>query len=166
MRMRMKPLFICFLVFLCGCGYTTKANNLPAHIKSVYIETWKNETDQPNLENELRTALIAAVQEGGELLIASADDADAVLKGRITGYSRQALRYQNDEAVQEYRLSILASFEFIDRRTEKIIVKADNFSGDTTFYLSGSSAKTETSARADALTDISRRILNKIMTLW
>ncbi len=155
-----------FLICLCGCGYTTKANNLPAHIKSVYIQTWHNATDQPNLENELRTALISTFQNDGELSIAASDEADAVLKGRIIGYDRQALRYENNQTVDEYRLTLTVNFQFIDRRTGKAIVKADNFTGDTTFFLTGSSAKTETAARADALSDLSRRILNKVMTLW
>ncbi|MFH2137042.1 MAG: LptE family protein [Candidatus Omnitrophota bacterium] len=158
-------LYIVF-IFIQGCGYTTKANFLPTHIKSVYIETFKNNTDQPNLENEFRTKMIATVQDDGNLIIVSADEADTVLKGQIINYYRQGLRYSNDDAIREYRLGIVTSFEFIDNSTDKAIVKDPSFAGDTTFYVTGTLLTSEDNARKDALNDLATRMLNKILTLW
>lgn len=154
------------ILFIGGCGYTTKAYYLPSSIKSVYIQTLKNKTDEPNLENELKTKLVASFQDDGNLQIALNDEADAVLRGEIVGYTREATRYSSDEAVQEYRLNITVNFEFIDNTSDKIIVKSDNFSGNASYYLSGANAKSETTARAEALDNLSRLMLNKIITLW
>ena len=159
----------CFLsgcLILGGCGYTTNAFFLPAHIKTVYVETFQNKSDQPNLENDLRAKLIETVQNDGNLKIAPEDEADTVLRGELTGYTRQALRYLNDEAVQEYRITVTVNFNFFDRKNNTNIVKADGFSGDTSYYLSGSKAKSESAARSDALDDLAHRILNKVITLW
>ncbi|MCP4650166.1 MAG: LptE family protein [PVC group bacterium] len=153
-------------IFIFGCGYATKANFLPTHIKSVYIDTFSNQTDQPNLENEFRTNLIAIVQDDGNLSISSSEDADAVLKGSLIGYNRSALRYTNDDEIREYRLTITVSFAFNDVMKNEIIVRENNLTGDATFYLSGSLATSEANARQDALADLSRRMLNKILTLW
>jgi hypothetical protein len=153
-------------LLLSGCGYTTNAFFLPAHIKTVHIQTLQNKSDQPNLENELRAKLVATFQSDGNLKIASEDEADAVLSGEVVRYSRQAMRYENDEAVQEYRITIAVNFQFVDRKNNAVIVKADNFSGDASFYLTGSQAKSESAARSDALDDLSHRMLNKIITLW
>lgn len=165
-----SKILLCFLwsgiFILTGCGYTTKAYFLPSSIKNVYIETFENKTDQPNLENELRTKLISTFQIDGNLEIASVDEADTLLQGEVVGYSRQAMRYENNEAVQEYRLSVAVNFEFIERSTGKKIVQASNFSGDASFYLTGSSAGSESQARDEALVNLSRRILNKVITLW
>ena len=157
---------ICLVLFLGGCGYTTKAYYLPNSINSVYIQTLKNSTNEPNLENELKTKLVAAFQNDGHLEIASSEEADALLKGEIIGYQRQAMRYLADESVQEYRLVITVNFEFIDSSTGKPIVKANSFSGNASYYLSGTNAKSEAQARSEALDNLTRLMLNKIITLW
>ncbi|MCG2710839.1 MAG: LPS assembly lipoprotein LptE [Candidatus Omnitrophica bacterium] len=160
-------LLICLALFISGCGYTAKAYYLPSSMKSVYIQTLINKTEEPNLENELKTKLVAAFQNDGNLAIAANNDAaDAHLKGEIVGYTRQVMRYTSDESVQEYKLNITVNFEFIDLSSGKPIVKADNFSGNACYYLSGANAKSETSARAEALDNLSRLMLNKIITLW
>lgn len=157
---------ICLLLFLGGCGYTTKVYYLTSPINSLFIQTLKNSTNEPNLENELKTKLVAAFQNNGHLEIASNDEADAILKGEIIGYSRQAMRYLDDESIQEYRLNITVNFEFVDLSTGKPIVKADNFSGNASYYLSGANAKSESQARLEALDNLSRLMLNKIIISW
>lgn len=157
---------ICCLFFVAGCGYAVKANFLPAYLKTVYVETFHNGTDQPNLENEFRVKIIAMIQDEGSLSIASPEDADAILKGELVDYYRHPLRYSNDEAVREYRLGIVAAFEFIDKKSKNTIVTDPSFVGDTTFYLTGSLATSEDNARIDALEDLARSMLTKILTLW
>ncbi len=159
-------ILLCCILFVGGCGYTTKAYYLPSSIESVYIQTLVNQTEEPNLENELKTKLIAAFQDDGHLNIALKDQADALLQGEIIGYTREAMRYTSDESVQEYRLNIKVNFEFIDMTSGKPIVKANSFSGNASYYLSGANAKSEATARAEALDNLSRLMLNKIITLW
>jgi outer membrane lipopolysaccharide assembly protein LptE/RlpB len=157
---------ICGLVFIAGCGYTTKAYNLPSTIKTVYIDTFTNNSDEPNIENELRIKLASAFQDEGHIQITSKADADTILSGKINSYSRQAVRYANDQTIEEYRLTINVDFEFTQRVSQQVIVKANSFTGDTSFFLRGSSAKSERTARTDTIDELSHRILNKIVTLW
>ena len=159
-------ILICAILLISGCGYTTKTCFLPSHIGSVYIETFQNQTDQPNLDNLLRSKLISTFQNDGNLKIAPLNSADTILQGQIIGYTRQALRYEDDEAIREYRLQIVVNFKFQDLVKDTVLVEETNFDGDTTFYLTGSSAKTESSARDDALDDLSLNILNSATTLW
>ncbi|MBI4845920.1 MAG: LptE family protein [Candidatus Omnitrophica bacterium] len=159
-------LSLALILILAGCGYSTNAFFLPLSIRSVYIETFQNKTDQPNIENDLRARLISTFQSDGSLKIATRDEADAVLSGEVIGYSRQALRYSSDEHIEEYRLNVTVNFLFTAVENKEVIVKADSFTGETSFFLTGSSAKSEITARSDALEDLSRRILNKTITLW
>ncbi|MBU1087960.1 MAG: hypothetical protein KKD05_10670 [Candidatus Omnitrophica bacterium] len=159
-------LLISGLVFICGCGYTPRAYNLPSSIKTVYIDTFENKSDQPNLENELRIKLAEAFQDEGHIKISEKADADTILSGRINSYQRQALRYANDETIEEYRLALNVDFEFKQRVSQEVIVQAQGFYADTSYYLSGSLAKSEKSARTDAINELAHRILNKIVTLW
>ncbi len=161
-----KRFLVIGLIFICGCGYTTQAYNLPSSIKTVYIETFTNNSDQPNLENELRIRLSEAFQDEGHIKITSKENADTILSGKINAYDRQAMRYANDETVEEYRLSIAVDFEFKQKLSQEVVVKADSFYADTSYYISGSLAKSEKSARTDTVNELAHRILNKIVTLW
>lgn len=150
-----------------GCGYTTRANQLPSHISTIYIAPLTNATDQPNIESNLRAELTAVFQNDGNLRVVNAEsEADSVLRGSVSGYDRQAVRYQDDESVQEYRLVISLDFEFLDMGTQKALVRENKFSGDTSFFLTGSKATSESIARDNTLKDLSRRVLNRIVTLW
>jgi len=161
-----RLLLISCLVFISGCGYTTKAYNLPSNIKTIYIDSFENKSDQPNLENELRIKLAQAFQDEGHIKLVEKAEADTILTGKINSYDRQAMRYANDETIEEYRISLTVDFEFKQRVSGEIIVKANSFYADTSYYLSGSLAKSEKSARTEAIEELAHRILNKIVTLW
>jgi outer membrane lipopolysaccharide assembly protein LptE/RlpB len=167
---KIKPFLYLSLLFSLvlsgGCGYTTRAYNLPPRIKTVYVDTFANQSDQPNIENELRIRLSSEFQDEGHMNITSKNKADAVLTGKVISYSRQAVRFLNDETIQEYRLTISVDFEFADAQTGEVIVSAENFSGDTSYFITGANSKSESTARTDAINELSRRILNKIVTLW
>ena len=157
---------VILLGLISGCGYVTEAYNLPANLKTVYVDTFSNNSDQSNIENELRIRLANAFQDEGHLKISSKNESDTVLSGKIVSYSRQAMRYYDDETIEEYRLTIAVDFEFKDSSSGKVIVKSDNFTGDTSYYITGANAKSESTARQEAIDDLAHRILNKIVTLW
>ncbi|MBU0635057.1 MAG: hypothetical protein KKB82_06200 [Candidatus Omnitrophica bacterium] len=159
-------LFLLCVLFISGCGYTTKASFLPRHITSIYIDNFRNNTDQPNLENEFRPQLISFFQKDGNLKIAALDDASSIVRGKLVGYSRDVVRYAEDDVVRQYRLTIAVDFEFVDLTNNEVKIEAANFTGDTEFFLTGSSAKTEESARKEALEDLAKNIVNKVITLW
>ena len=96
------------LVTLSGCGYTTKTI-LPDNVKTIHVETFTNNIDitkevgvkdkyevyRPNLEVDLRDAIVSRVFLDGNLKVIDKGSADAVLEGRITEYRKDPLRYQN-----------------------------------------------------------------------
>ncbi|MCM8813747.1 MAG: LPS assembly lipoprotein LptE [Candidatus Omnitrophica bacterium] len=152
--------------FFCGCGYTARPNFLPKHISTVYIDTFFNNTDQQGLENEFRAALTRMIQQDGNLQLVDRERAAAVIQGRMAAYTRQPLRYNDDETVREYRVVVVVDFEFIDQVNKQPVVQEKNFAGDAAYYLSGSLAGSEASAREAAVQDLSRRLLNRVFTLW
>jgi len=176
-------LSFCFCVFvsLClvsGCGYTTKTI-LPDNIKTIHVETFKNNIDitkevdakdkyevyRPNLEVDLRDVIVNRIFLDGNLKMAGKDSADAVLEGEIVQYRKDPLRYQN-EVVQEYRISIMCDVKLVNQKDLKILFEENNITGDTTYFTTGTLQKTETSALNDAMSDLARRIVNKIVENW
>jgi hypothetical protein len=167
------------IVTVSGCGYTTKTM-LPDNVKTVHVDIFDNNIDitkevsakdkyevyRPNLEVDLRDAIVNRIFLDGNLKIIDKDSADAVLEGQIMQYRKDPLRYQ-DEVVQEYRISIVCDIKLVDRRDpSKVLYEEENVTGDTTYFTAGVLQKTETDALNDAMSDLARRIINKIVENW
>lgn len=165
-------------LLLTGCGYTTKTI-MPDNIRTIQVEIFKNDIDvtkevsakdkyevyRPNLEVDLRDAIVNRIFLDGNLKMADRDSADAVLEGRIAQYRKDPLRYQN-EVVQEYRVSIVCDIKLINQRDSKVLFEEEGVTGDTTYFTTGTLQKTETAAINDAMSDLARRIINKIVENW
>jgi hypothetical protein len=170
----------CYLLLslISGCGYTAKTV-LPDNIKTIHVDTFKNSIDitkevsakdkyevyRPNLEADLRDAIINRIFLDGNLKVDARDYADSVLEGEITQYRKDPLRYQN-EVVQEYRISLVCDIKLVNSRTSDIIFQEENITGDTTYFTTGTLQKTESHALIDAMSDLARRIINKIVENW
>jgi hypothetical protein len=165
-------------VTISGCGYAAKTI-LPDNIKTVHVDTFKNSIDitkevsakdkyevyRPNLEVDLRDAIVNRIFLDGNLKIVDKASSDAVLEGEIKQYRKDPLRYQN-EVVQEYRISIVCDIKLINQKDSKVLFEEENLTGDTTYFTTGPLLKTETSALSDAMSDLARRIINRIVENW
>ena len=166
------------LMFISGCGYTTKTV-LPDNVKTIHVATFKNNIDitkevsakdkyevyRPDLEVDMRDAIVNRIFLDGNLKVSDADSADAVLEGEILQYRKDPLRYQN-EVVQEYRISLVCDIKLINKKDSKVLLEEQSITGDTTYFTTGVLQKTETSAMSDAMSDLARRIVNKIVENW
>lgn len=153
------------LVLAGGCGYTLKS--VPPHgLKTIYVETFKNDTYEPALEIDLTNGVISRFLFDGTLKAVREENADAVLRGKLTQFVREPLRYTNTEEVSEYRLTLKVDFSLWDNRTQKLIWEEKNFVGDTTFFTTGSREKSEEKARGEAITELARRIVDRVVEEW
>jgi hypothetical protein len=161
-----------------GCGYTTRTM-LPDGIKSIQVEIFKNEIDitkevsakdkyevyRPNLEIDLRNKIIDRIFLDGYLKVSSGHHADSILEGQIIEYRKDPLRYQNED-VTEYRISLVCNIRLISSSGSKVLFEEKNITGDTTYFTTGSLQKSETQALSDAMQDLARRIVNRIVENW
>ena len=173
---------ICMFMLLCsiisgGCGYTNKAM-LPEDIGIVHVAIFDNKIDitkeisakdkyevyRPNLEVDLRDALVERFFLDGHLKVAAEYYADAVLEGEILQYRKDPLRYQNED-VTEYRISLVCDIRLRDFDTSEILLE-ENIAGDTTYFTTGSLQESETEALNSALQDLARQIVNRIVENW
>ncbi|MEK6715440.1 MAG: LptE family protein [Candidatus Omnitrophota bacterium] len=171
-----------FLVLnLIGCGYTTRSFVNP-NIKTIYIEPFANKinitselsenrkykTYFPLLEVKITRAVVDRFVFDGNLRIGKPDTADVILKGELLDYAKDALRYSSSDnsTIEEYRLSLTVNISLIDRKENKLLWEEKAFVGDTTYFTSGSSAKSEETALSNALTDLARRIVARTIEEW
>ena len=146
------------MVIFSSCGYTTRST-LPSSIKTIHVETFKNNIDfaaegrrnlyLPLLEIKVRNAVINRFLFNGSLKISDADKADLILKGQLLSYDRTALRYTDNDDVQEYRIHITVSLELRDARKGELSWTESGFVGETTYFTTGASAKSEEAAVED-----------------
>jgi len=167
--------FVLAVMVVGGCGYTTRSA-LPSHFSTIHIEAFKNSINYteesgrtiyfPLLEVKARDAVIDRFLVDGNLRTAEADAADLILRAELTKYSREALRYTDNEDVQEYRVRVTTSLELWDPRKREVVWSEPSFAGEATYFVSGTLATSEESAVANALVDLARRIVERTIENW
>ena len=163
---------------LSSCGYTTGAV-LPDNIKTIHVAIFKNDIDitkevsaedkyevyRPNLEVDLRDAIVDRVFLDGHLKVSSMDSSDVVLEGEITEFRKDPLRYQ-DQVVEEFRISLVCNIRLKTTKDDELLVNDEYITGDTTYFTTGTLQKSETEALKVAMSDLARRIVNRIVENW
>ena len=170
----MRRLFFLCLFILSGCGYTLHtASKFSYH--TIYIPVFQNRINiaqdavnrqlyYPGLDVELQKILKERIRYEGTLeTVSSPQSADLVLEGEILDFNRQALRYASNEDVEEYRVSIKVRLRLLQGED---LLWEDIFSGEDSYILAGANAKTEAQAVTDALKDLARKVIDRIVENW
>jgi hypothetical protein len=148
-----------------GCGYSTKGN-LPGHIKSVAVPTFRNKTQQPAVESTITAAVINAFVTSGKLKVVAADRADSILEGEVIGYDIVSVAVDNRINVRQYRLVVTLNLQFRDMRQGAMLFRQEGLQeqADFTvpFEVSGTINREEGAVRAAAV-DIGRRVVNLVV---
>jgi len=172
-------IFVLTTLLFAGCGYTT-GSLLPSHIKTIYIENFKNKidiSDEPSdkhgyriyrvgLENEITEKIIDQFIFDGHIRIVDKDDADIILEGELLDYYKQPLRYDKFDNVEEYRIIVTVNLEATDIVKGKRMWKETNFIGFDTYRLTGGFARSEQEAQDGAIDDLSKKIVEKVVEGW
>jgi len=172
---RFFTLSILCLFVLTACGYSTRSL-LPARLDSIYIEPFENDIDYTNeqkrtlylplLETQVQENLIDRFLFDGNLRIAKTEDAALILRGKLLDYRRDDLRLDDNEDVQEYRISIIVSLEMFDVANDEVLWSETAFAGTADYFLSGPHATSEDSAVDEALEDLARRVVARTVENW
>ena len=164
-----------------GCsylGYTTRPG-LPSGWRTVYIKPLINRIDitqlatndqrfpiyRHRLEADLTNAVIDRFQFTGLLRPSSLSEADCRLEGELVGFTRDALRYNASQQVEEWRLNIALDMKFYDQRANTVVWQ-DRIIGDTTYFALGTTAESEATALDRAITDVARRVVERSVENW
>jgi len=158
-----------------GCGYTT-GSLLPSNYKKIAIQPFQNKVNfvdenirglyVPHLETNVRTAIIDKFLFDGHLRIADPDKADLVLSGDLISLQQDDLREDTNQNVQEYRIRVTVSLILTDTATGQVVWKEPSFSGETTYFLTGTQATSQSAALDTALTDLATRIVERTIENW
>jgi len=169
-----RALLPVFFIFT-GCGYTT-GSLLPANYRTLYVEPFQNKVKfisdtaralyVPLLETKVRSAVVNRFQFDGHLKIKDSERADLVLKGDLIEFNREELQMTDAQEVQEYRIRITMALTMIDAATGETFWSEPSFAGEATYFTTGAQARSESAALDDALTDLSRRVVERTIENW
>ena len=94
-----RPLALAAALAVGACGYSFRSP-VPAHLDTVYVPTFENETREFLLTQALTERVISEFQNESRLRIAGGESgADLVVRGTIVSYSEEALSYEPGQAV-------------------------------------------------------------------
>lgn len=174
--------FYCGIIFSVmlssGCGYTTRS--AITTYRTIYVEPFKNKISYtsefseqrnvrdyfPLLEVKITTATVDRYLFDGNLKVVQEENADVVLKGELVDYVREVLRYDDNNNPLEYRVNLVVNLSLWDIEENKLLWQETHFVGDTSYFVSGSLAKSESAAVNDAVIDLARRIVERTVDQW
>lgn len=153
---------------------------LPGHLKTVFVDPFKNKIDvsaepsdkealkiyRPGSENDITSAIISQFIKDGHLRVVKKEAADLIVTGELADYYKQALRYDRQENIEEYRIIVVVNMELKDTVKNKIMWKENNFVGYHTYRLTGPFASNEDTAREEAIKDLAQKIVEKVIEGW
>lgn len=154
---------------LSGCGYhlAGTGSSLPPDVEKIAIPQFSNRTLRPDIENQFTNALLDEFVKGKKVVIVDESEADAVVRGIITGFSTTPLSYKGGDIVQEYRVTVTLEVSLIKKSDESVIWKDKNVSYFTEYRydpvsVAISEANRDTAVRKIA-TDVSRQLYSNIL---
>ncbi len=121
------------------------------------------------LESDVTRAVINKYLFDGNLRPVKSENADLILKGELTEFRRDPLRYTNNDEVEEYRINIRVNLNLWNTKENILVWQENNFTGDFTYFTSFSKAgipKSDDQAVTDAVADLARRIVERTVEEW
>jgi outer membrane lipopolysaccharide assembly protein LptE/RlpB len=104
----------------CGYGLVGVSSNLPEQLQSLYVTPFVNQTSRAELDQRLTEQISQEwVRRGRFQLVASPEEADAVLSGTITAAIVTPVRFDSEGRANEYQLTVTADVQLVDRTKEK-----------------------------------------------
>ena len=166
-RFCLGALLCALLIFPAACGYHvvgTAGNTIPKTIQSIDVPTFRNQTSAFKIEQKLTAAVVRELQTRTRYKIRYSEDpgdADAVLRGTVTGFSSNAMIYDPISGrATTAQINVRMRVQLIDAKTQKVLyenqdlVFRDHYeiSGQASDYFDESSAAADRLSRALAAT--------------
>ena len=132
-------------------------------IKSIAVPLFENQTAESGLREDLTDGLSQAFVNDNTLKVVPESSADAVLRGTVVSYAREAYTYTEQEMVSEYLVRIGVRAEFVNKKSGKVIWQEANMSNWGTY---DSASESELDGKARAVAKLVEDIVNKTVKGW
>jgi hypothetical protein len=151
-----------------GCIYSFTAGGLPSYIKTIAVLPFENTTTRLELTQELHDALLREVPRALGVRTAGEDVANAVIRGRITGYDVTVPSYRASAdgeraEVLQRQVTVTIAVEIVDLTRNEIIWENRTLIGQGEFL---EASETEETGLAIAIRLLRQRIVDGAQSNW
>ncbi|KHE92289.1 MAG: hypothetical protein K8F52_12185 [Candidatus Scalindua rubra] len=159
--------FTCVLVIfalISGCGYTTKTL-ISRKINSIFIPIFENDTFRSGLEFDLTAALKDEIMSNTKLRIATKDNADIILSGKIIRVEEGVYTSNVKDNIVESSVAITVEIKIYERRTgRELTLESPTITNTAEFVVSrGENVKTATQ---ESLEGLAEKIVYQLEEKW
>lgn len=148
--------------------YSFRAGSFPSHIRTIAIVPFDNETTRLELTQEIHDVLLRNVPRSLGIRQAGEEVADAVLRGRITGYDLTTPNYrpgaEGDRAeVLQRQVTIALVVEIVDIGRNEILWEDRSLRVDGQFL---EASETEDAGKVIAIDLLAQKIVDGAQSNW
>lgn len=153
------------LAILVACSYSVYSSGLP-HLKTITIKSFRNNSTEYDLEEELYNKLSEKFSNDGRLSIVTISP-DCLLEGEILDYSIEIQNY-GGSVIDAYQVKILFKITFTDLVKNKIIWQDNSLLLSEVYSASDSNIvyKTEEAAQQKIFADLFDMIIKNSLEEW
>lgn len=153
------------ILVLGGCFYGFAGGGLPAHVKTVAVLPFDNETTSPELQRELFELMRRELQGRLGLREASESRADAVIRGTIRRYETDVpIGFSADPAQAtsaRRKLQIAVDVEIVDQTTGRTLWERKGLTADADY-----AERAEVQGRRQAIERLVRDMVEGAQSQW
>lgn len=164
----MKILALCSVVFgLVSCtGYQlggTKPASL-AHVKTIVVPMFSNDTLHPRAEAIATSAVANAIVQDGTYRIGKVDVADAILEGRLSEIKYSNIRGRRFDTLRPEELSNRVTLEWVlrDARDPTKVLASGTSTGSSQLFVSANLQTARNNALPEALERAGEALVSRI----
>ena len=151
-----------------GCLYQFRGGNFPEHIRTLAVDPVVNDTPRLELTGELQELLVRDMPRSLGVRPAATEEADAVLRVRITSYQVNAPNYRpgaggDRPEVLQRQVMISAQAQIVDQVNQEVYWEDNSLRGEGQFLEAG---ETEELGRQAAIRLLVQRIVDGAQSNW
>ncbi len=165
---RVAALLAAAMVAGAGCGYTV-SSVLPAHIRTIGIPTFTDNTVEHGLADDVTQGLINGFLADRRLRIERERDADSVLRGTVLAYKNRVYGYTQQEVATQYEIVLAVKVVLRDQVKNRDLWKEDEMTVRVTYSVVAvgeAPAQTEADGRKDAIQKLTDQIVSRTVQGW
>lgn len=147
------------------CWFYSFKGTLPPHIKSIAIPIFADKTAEFNIQTIVTDKIRIGFIKENILKLVEEDNAHSVLYGTIQSLQDKPLVYTEDEAVKEYRLTLIVEIEWFDKINNQSIFKKQ-FTGYSEYDPTGATDRTRDTALSESISQVTEDVINSILSGW
>lgn len=158
---------LCLVLLGSGCAYKVGAVHDPG-FKTIFVENFKSDVDQPQLENMVSTTIIQQFQRDGTLEVTSEERAEVILKGKIVSFETTPVRYSrtNELTPTEVSMTIGVEYSLTKRGESKPYADHLKATGSSSFFIGDDLQSDKKQGVPIAAARLGQAIVAKIVDGW